>query len=173
MEAVQYFKHNHGCGTFHVDVWVCIRDTKVTLCVQFLHMGRDRQAFVVTGDYLPIGGSLGGSYGLVQFLRFTDHTHAVPSEVAIEWNYDCYQFDVPQPTEWFQHIDRVQIGLYCGNGCHCTEQFQLHMIENKFIGHVRGNEESAATMRTIENLKYETCNEAEYQRGVDSVTKSV
>lgn len=158
--ASKFYRHHHGCGTFHLDAWLTVRGTVVTLYVQYLHMGKAPQRYRLQGDYLTIGGP----YGLVQFVELTDYE--VPGHRKLEYNFDCYQFDSALPTEWLKHTDRVQIGLYFGNAPHCTTDFQIHLIANKFIGHFDVGDEYNA----IGNLKYATCTEEEFQLGVKHVS---
>ncbi len=138
-KPIEYFKHTHGCGSGHTRVYIKKEENKVELLLRKDWMGSGAFYYDLVGEYLNIDGP----YGVILFRKcvyhVTDYESKTPREIIedktldIDLAFDAYMFDKPLKTEWLQHQDKYAIGLYCGNGCQSTENFQLHLTYNSDI----------------------------------------
>ena len=169
MEGVEigsrFFRHSDGCGTYYRKCWMRIgSDNQVTLVVYYGCMGSKKVNLVLDGELLHISGP----YHVLQTTHYTDFGEKEPTKVEKGVAFDVYVFDEPLLTEWLQRQDKICIGLYCGNGCHCTEKFQVHIVANHFIG---GNDDLVKLLKPVHSVKLEACTEQDYQNGLVCVMK--
>lgn len=119
-------------------------------------MGSGKYKVVMEGKQLPIQGP----YSVILFHTVKITKEGKREKVAqdLKLAFDCYRFEQPLATEWDQHTEEYQIGLYCGNGATFNGTFSVHLIRNKFICSTC----DFSILDRIDSLKYAPCTVEEF-----------
>jgi len=142
-EDDRYFYHARGCGSGSTKCLVKLSKTdEVTVQFSDDWMGREALRWTLDGKVLPVNG----------------HVYSVYCFNELGIYLDAFHFETALATEWGQELP---IGLYCGNGCYCTEEFQLVLVVNRMASQF--DAEFEKRFQKISGMKLQQISSREYE----------
>lgn len=150
-KETRYFKHSHGCGSGSTSSFIKIKNVdkdmmeKITIHLYSNWMGGKKIKTVLTGQLMQVDNVY-----KIAHMKVNDGEYSV--------FFDVFIFPHVLETEWGMNLP---IGLYAGNGCHSTENFQLHLTKSPSLIN-QYPKEVEDIVDILNGFKYESISQDKY-----------
>jgi hypothetical protein len=152
----EYFKHEHGCGCGSTKIFIKMdADNNVIIVLIPRWMGGRNEMYELFGEYLLVEKP----FGVIKINKVVCNGKST----SVDFYFDSFKMDEEKLTEWGQHVDKIDIGLYAGNGCHSTEKFKFVIYNNVQLDGWMIDDDLKKIFTGMSGLKFNICKELDFE----------